>query len=100
MSENKHSSLDRLGLWILGATVLGAVTGLILGKDAQMFAPLGNLFMQLIKMITEMNVVSITMEQRVQQVMVRKVKASLRILITSSLSGQQVVQVHVSMLIL
>ena len=51
MSENKHSSLDRLGLWILGATVLGAVTGLILGKDAQMFAPLGNLFMQLIKMI-------------------------------------------------
>lgn len=51
MSENKHSSLDRLGLWILGATVLGAVTGLILGKDAQMFAPMGNLFMQLIKMI-------------------------------------------------
>jgi len=51
MSENKHSSLDRLGLWIIAATILGAVTGLILGKDAQMFAPLGNLFMQLIKMI-------------------------------------------------
>ncbi|MCR5757091.1 MAG: dicarboxylate/amino acid:cation symporter [Selenomonas sp.] len=51
MAENKHSSLDKLGIWIIGATILGALSGLILGKDAQMFAPLGNLFMQLIKMV-------------------------------------------------
>ena len=49
MSEKKHSSLDKLGIWIIGATVLGAVTGLVLRKDAQMLAPMGNLFMQLIK---------------------------------------------------
>ncbi len=51
MSEKKHSSLDKLGIWIIGATVLGAITGLLLGKDAQMLAPMGNLFMQLIKMV-------------------------------------------------
>ena len=51
MTVSKKNSLDRLGSWIIGATVLGAVTGLVLGKDAQMFAPLGNLFMQLIKMV-------------------------------------------------
>ena len=51
MLKQKQSSLDRLGLWIIGATVLGALAGLVLGKDAQLLAPLGNLFMQLIKMI-------------------------------------------------
>ena len=44
-------SLDKLGLWIIVATVLGAAVGLIMGKPAHMFAPMGNLFMQLIKMV-------------------------------------------------
>ncbi|MDY4416980.1 dicarboxylate/amino acid:cation symporter, partial [Selenomonas sp.] len=53
MGETKKSgmSLDRLGLWIIVATVAGAVVGLLMGKPAHMFAPLGNLFMQLIKMV-------------------------------------------------
>ena len=53
MGETKSHgmSLDRLGLWIIVATVLGAVVGLVMGKPAHMFAPLGNLFMQLIKMV-------------------------------------------------
>lgn len=40
-----------LGTWIVIATVLGAVVGLFLGKSAHMLAPIGDLFMQLIKMI-------------------------------------------------
>ena len=52
MSEKKKAtSLDRLGLWIIIATVLGAVVGLIMGPSAQMFSPLGDLFMRLIKMV-------------------------------------------------
>ncbi len=47
----KKSSLDRLGLWIIVATILGAVVGLVMGKPAHMFAPAGNLFMQMIKMV-------------------------------------------------
>ena len=47
----KKFDLSSLGKWIILATVLGAVTGLVMGKDASMFAPVGNLFMTLIKMI-------------------------------------------------
>ena len=47
----KKFDLSSLGKWIILATVLGAVTGLAMGKDASMFAPVGNLFMTLIKMI-------------------------------------------------
>ena len=54
MSKEKKASgmsLDKLGLWIIVATVLSAAVGLIMGKPAHMFAPMGNLFMQLIKMV-------------------------------------------------
>ncbi len=52
MAEKKAGmSLDKLGLWIIAATVLGAVVGLVMGEPAHMFAPMGNLFMQLIKMV-------------------------------------------------
>ena len=52
MAEKKAGmSLDKLGIWIIVATVLGAVVGLIMGEPAHMFAPMGNLFMQLIKMV-------------------------------------------------
>lgn len=47
----KKIDLSSLGKWIILATVLGAVTGLAMGKPASMFAPLGNLFMTLIKMV-------------------------------------------------
>ena len=52
MAEKKAGmSLDKLGIWIIAATVLGAVVGLVMGEPAHMFAPMGNLFMQLIKMV-------------------------------------------------
>lgn len=47
----KKFSLASLGKWIILATILGAVVGLVMGESASMFAPLGNLFMQLIKMV-------------------------------------------------
>ena len=50
-TQSSGISLDKLGLWIIIATVLGAVVGLLMGKPAHMFAPIGNLFMQLIKMV-------------------------------------------------
>ena len=49
--ENGKNLLKDLGTWIVAATVLGALTGLFMGKSAHMLAPIGELFMQLIKMI-------------------------------------------------
>lgn len=49
--KSGQSILRDLGTWIVIATVLGAVVGLFLGKSAHMLAPIGDLFMQLIKMI-------------------------------------------------
>ena len=43
--------LKNLGLWILVAMVAGVVAGVMMGEDATMFAPLGTLFIQLIKML-------------------------------------------------
>ena len=43
--------LKNLGLWILVAMVAGVVVGVVMGEDATMFAPLGTLFIQLIKML-------------------------------------------------
>lgn len=51
MSEQSNSMLSKLGTWILAATVLGAVVGLVMGQSAEIFAPVGDLFMQLIKMV-------------------------------------------------
>lgn len=49
--KRKGLSLDQLGKWIIVATILGAIVGLVIGKPAHMFAPMGNLFMQFIKMV-------------------------------------------------
>ncbi|WP_303685008.1 dicarboxylate/amino acid:cation symporter, partial [Anaerovibrio lipolyticus] len=49
--EGKKSILDSLGKWIIIATILGAVVGLVMGPPAHMFAPVGDLFMSLIKMV-------------------------------------------------
>ena len=49
--DKSGDMLSKLGTWIIVATVLGAVVGLVMGKPAHMFAPMGDLFMQLIKMV-------------------------------------------------
>ena len=43
--------VKNLGVWILVAMVAGVVTGVAMGEQAQLFAPLGALFIQLIKML-------------------------------------------------
>lgn len=43
--------LKNLGLWILVAMVAGVAVGAIMGDEAKIFAPLGSLFIQLIKML-------------------------------------------------
>jgi Na+/H+-dicarboxylate symporter len=43
--------LKNLGLWILVAMVAGVVVGIAMGDEAKVFAPLGTLFIQLIKML-------------------------------------------------
>lgn len=43
--------LKNLGLWILVAMVAGVVAGFAMGEEAKIFAPLGSLFIQLIKML-------------------------------------------------
>ena len=50
MSEKKKS-LGDLGKWIILATVAGAVCGLLMGESAHSLAPVGDLFMTLIKMV-------------------------------------------------
>lgn len=49
--SKSDDALSKLGTWIITATVLGAVVGLLMGESAKMFAPIGDLFMQLIKMV-------------------------------------------------
>lgn len=51
MSEQSNAMLSKLGTWIIAATLLGAAVGLLMGESARMFAPIGDLFMQLIKMV-------------------------------------------------
>lgn len=43
--------LKNLGVWILIAMVAGIAVGMAMGQKAEMFAPLGDLFIQLIKML-------------------------------------------------
>ena len=43
--------LKNLGVWILVAMVAGTVVGVAMGEEAKIFAPLGALFIQLIKML-------------------------------------------------
>ena len=50
MSEKKNA-LGDLGKWIILATVAGAVCGLLMGESAHSLAPVGDLFMTLIKMV-------------------------------------------------
>lgn len=43
--------LKNLGVWIIIAMVIGVIVGIIMGPEASMFKPLGDLFIQLIKML-------------------------------------------------
>lgn len=43
--------ITNLGFWILVAMLLGIAAGVAMGESATMFAPLGTLFIQLIKML-------------------------------------------------
>ena len=43
--------VNNLGFWILVAMVAGIIVGVTMGEDAGVFAPLGTLFIQLIKML-------------------------------------------------
>ncbi len=43
--------LKNLGLWIIVAMVIGIIVGAVMGPEAAMFKPLGDLFIQLIKML-------------------------------------------------
>lgn len=43
--------VKNLGFWILVAMVAGIIAGVAMGEEAKVFAPLGTLFIQLIKML-------------------------------------------------
>ena len=43
--------LKNVGVWIIIAMAIGIVVGAFMGPEASMFKPLGDLFIQLIKML-------------------------------------------------
>ncbi len=43
--------LKNLGIWIIIAMIVGIVVGIFMGEDASIFKPLGDFFIQLIKML-------------------------------------------------
>ena len=44
-------AVKNLGLWIIVAMIIGVFVGMGMGESASMFKPLGDLFIQLIKML-------------------------------------------------
>lgn len=51
MEKIKKSVFGHLGTWIVVAMFLGIAAGAILQEDAKVFAPIGNVFVSLIKMV-------------------------------------------------
>ncbi len=47
----KSSIIENLGKYIFVAMILGIIAGLTMGQHAEIFSPVGDLFMQLIKMV-------------------------------------------------
>ena len=43
--------IKNLGVWIIIAMIVGIVVGIFMGPEAAVFKPLGDLFIQLIKML-------------------------------------------------
>ncbi len=50
MLKNKKL-LNNIGIQVVIAMIIGTIVGIIMGHDAVMFAPLGSLFIHLIKML-------------------------------------------------
>lgn len=48
---NLQKTIKSLGFQIIVAMIIGTVVGIFMGKEASMFAPLGDIFIQLIKML-------------------------------------------------
>lgn len=48
---NLKKMIKSLGFQIIVAMIIGTIVGIVMGKDAGMFAPLGDIFIQLIKML-------------------------------------------------
>lgn len=51
MSQTKKSIFSNIGIQIIIAMVLGTIVGVIMKHDAVVFAPLGTIFIHLIKML-------------------------------------------------
>lgn len=51
MSQTKKNFFSSIGVQILIAMILGGVVGIIMKEEASMFAPLGTIFIHLIKML-------------------------------------------------
>lgn len=47
----QKSLLKNVGVQIIIAMILGTIVGIVMGKDASVFAPLGTIFIHLIKML-------------------------------------------------
>lgn len=47
----KKSIFKNIGFQIIVAMVLGTIVGVVMGESAAMFAPLGTIFIHLIKML-------------------------------------------------
>lgn len=51
LKELSLKAIKNLGLWIIFAMIIGIGVGIAMGSDASVFKPLGDLFIQLIKML-------------------------------------------------
>ncbi|WMJ79221.1 dicarboxylate/amino acid:cation symporter [Clostridium sp. MB40-C1] len=51
MEKKDKGILYNLGFWIIISMLLGIIIGAFMGKKASIFAPIGDIFMQLIKMV-------------------------------------------------
>lgn len=49
--KSKNWFIKHLGIIIIGAMLLGTLAGVIFGENASVFSPLGDIFIQLIKMV-------------------------------------------------
>ncbi len=51
MKQTSKKIFTDIGFWIIAAMIIGCLAGFLMGEKASMFAPLGSLFMQMIKML-------------------------------------------------
>lgn len=51
MANKTHKLMRNIGVQVVIAMIIGAIVGFIMGEDASIFAPLGTIFIHLIKML-------------------------------------------------